>query len=65
VFELDRRDGFEAELLRGAHATVAGDHGATRVDEHRVGEAEGLDRGGDLANLLLGVRARVVAAKRE
>ena len=63
VLELERRDGVQAQMLRGTHLAVAGDDGPRRVDEHGVREPKRLDRGRDLADLLLGVGARVVPAK--
>ena len=38
---------------------VAGDNAVLFVDQHRVGEAKFVDRGGDLRDLLVAVRARV------
>src|SRR5580692_6586709 len=49
----------EAEQMRGEHPAVAGDNAVLFVDQHRVGEAKFADRGGDLRDLLVAVRARV------
>jgi len=38
---------------------VAGDNAVLFVDQRRVGEAKFADRGGDLRDLLVAVRARV------
>ena len=48
----------EAEQMRGEHPAVAGDNAVLLVDQHRVGEAKFADRGGDLRDLLVAVRAR-------
>ena len=49
----------EAEQPRRGHPAVAGQDGVRLVDQHRVGEAEGADAVGDLADLLLRVGAGV------
>ena len=51
-----------AELAMGDERSPlfgAGDNAVLFVDQHRVGEAKFADRGGDLRNLLVAVRARV------
>ncbi|GJD81227.1 hypothetical protein NBEOAGPD_4473 [Methylobacterium gregans] len=55
----DARDAVEAEPARRGHAPVAGDDDAVVVREDRVGEAEALDRGRELRDLLVGMGARV------
>jgi hypothetical protein len=45
--------------MRGAHPAVARDNPALAIDQDRVGEAKFADRGGDLRDLLVAVRARV------
>ena len=45
--------------MRGEHPVMAGDNAVLFVDQHRVGEAKFADRGGDLRDLLVAVRARV------
>jgi hypothetical protein len=45
--------------LPSPSAAVAGDNAVLFVDQHRVGEAKFVDRGGDLRDLLVAVRARV------
>ena len=55
----DARHLVEAEQMRGEHPAVAGDNAVLFVDQHRVGEAKFADRGGDLRDLLVAVRARV------
>src|SRR5438105_9033413 len=45
--------------MRSKHPAVAGDNAVLFVDQHRVGEAKFADRGGDLRDLLVAVRARV------
>ena len=45
--------------MRGEHPAVSGDNAVLFVDQHRVGEAKFADRGGDLRDLLVAVRARV------
>ena len=55
----DARHLVEAERMRGEHPAVAGDNAVLFVDQHRVGEAKFTDRGGDLRDLLVAVRARV------
>jgi hypothetical protein len=55
----DARHLVEAEQTRGEHPAVAGDNAVLFVDQHRVGEAKFADRGGDLRDLLVAVRARV------
>ena len=44
---------------RGEHPAGAGDNAVLFVDQHGVGEAKFADRGGDLRDLLVAVRARV------
>jgi hypothetical protein len=41
------------------HPAVAGDNPVLFVDQHRVGKAKFADRGGNLRDLLVAVRARV------
>jgi hypothetical protein len=48
--------------MRSKHPAVAGDNAVLFVDQHRVGEAKFADRGGDLCDLLVAVRARVSSA---
>ena len=55
----DARHLVEAEQMGGEHPAVAGDNAVLFVDQHRVGEAKFADRGGDLRDLLVAVRARV------
>ena len=55
----DARHLVEAEQMRSEHPAVAGDNAVLFVDQHRVGEAKFADRGGDLRDLLVAVRARV------
>ena len=55
----DARHLVEAEQMRAEHPAVAGDNAVLFVDQHRVGEAKFADRGGDLRDLLVAVRARV------
>jgi hypothetical protein len=45
--------------IAALHSAVAGDNAVLFVDQHRVGEAKFADRGGDLRDLLVAVRARV------
>jgi hypothetical protein len=53
------RDLGPAEKLRSGITAVTGDDPSILVDEDRVVESEGCDRGGDLRDLLLAVPARV------
>jgi hypothetical protein len=53
----DRWDLAPAELATGHDPTMAGDHIALAIDESRDGEAEGLDRAGELLDLLACVLA--------
>ena len=46
-----------SEEGRGENPAVAGDNAVLFVDQHRVGEAKFADRGGDLRDLLVAVRA--------
>ena len=55
----DARHLVEAEQMGGEHPAVAGNNAVLFVDQHRVGEAKFADRGGDLRDLLVAVRARV------
>lgn len=51
AFQAQAGHGGQPEALRGLCAAVAGDDAVVRVDEHRVGEAEFADGGGDLGDL--------------
>jgi hypothetical protein len=55
----DRRHLAQTEGLRREQPAVPGDDPALGVDQHRVGEAERPDRGGDLLDLPLRVRPGV------
>jgi hypothetical protein len=61
--EHDGRHLRHAERLRGEEPAVAGDDAARRVDQDRVGEPEGADRGGNLLHLLPGMCAGIAAVR--
>jgi hypothetical protein len=55
----DARHLVEADQMRSKHPAGAGDNAVLFIDQHRVGKAKFADRGGDLGDLLVAVRARV------
>ena len=55
----NRGDGRATEALGSLDAAVAGNNDVVGVDQDRIVEAEVADRGRDLADLLVGVDARV------
>ena len=63
VGQLQRGHLGHAQLARGEEAAVAGDDAAVGVDQHRIGEAELGDAGGDLCHLRGGVGARVAGVR--
>ena len=65
VLDLQTGDGGQAEECRRGHAAVAGQDRPRLVDQHRRGEAELLDAGGDLSDLLRGMRAGIAGPRGE
>ena len=59
VVELDAGDFAQSKKRGGPDPAVPGQDRALAVDQHGVGKAERVDAVGDLADLLLGVRASI------
>src|SRR5690606_2983078 len=63
VFETQARHLCQTDQLRRLHTAMASEDPVVPVDEHRIGEAEGLDAGRDLPDLLFRMRPGIACPR--